>query len=386
MMENRSFDHYLGWLGSDEQYLEAGKSRWGKQVPRRRQDRPHLRRRRRQAAQDAPPRPQRRRTASVPRLRAPDPGARLERRAGRARRRLPGRRHRQRPVRDRLLPGRGPARPLAQLARRFTVLDRSFASLLAGTFPNRQYAYTAQSDGQREDPIPLLPGMYKTPTIFGKLIGQQVPVRGLLHRSPVARALGRRSTTPGSIPIDDYFDACAAGTLPNVVAISPAFGGDLRTDDHSQGDVLLGQRFIREVFKAFAQSKHWERGLFILTYDEWGGFFDHVQAADAARPARQRRPRERLRARRLPRADDPGVALRAAELRRPPGLRPHVDPALPRVALPGRTRPRGRAATAPGTSPCATATPTTSQHPWVPPIRTPSSATNSTGSRSGPTA
>src|SRR6476659_1872775 len=29
MMENRSFDHYLGWLGSDEQYLEAGKSRWG---------------------------------------------------------------------------------------------------------------------------------------------------------------------------------------------------------------------------------------------------------------------------------------------------------------------------------------------------------------------
>ena len=29
MMENRSFDHYLGWLGSDEKYLEAGKSRWG---------------------------------------------------------------------------------------------------------------------------------------------------------------------------------------------------------------------------------------------------------------------------------------------------------------------------------------------------------------------
>src|SRR4051812_46900394 len=29
MMENRSFDHYLGWLGTDEQYLEAGKSRWG---------------------------------------------------------------------------------------------------------------------------------------------------------------------------------------------------------------------------------------------------------------------------------------------------------------------------------------------------------------------
>jgi phospholipase C len=78
-------------------------------------------------------------------------------------------------------------------------------------------------------------------------------------------------------PLDDYFEACAGGTLPNVVAISPGFIGDLRTDDHSQGDVRLGQRFIREVFNAFATSPQWERGLFILTYDEWGGFFDHVK-------------------------------------------------------------------------------------------------------------
>ena len=29
MMENRSFDHFLGWLGSDATYLENGRSRWG---------------------------------------------------------------------------------------------------------------------------------------------------------------------------------------------------------------------------------------------------------------------------------------------------------------------------------------------------------------------
>jgi phospholipase C len=78
-------------------------------------------------------------------------------------------------------------------------------------------------------------------------------------------------------PIDTFFEDCAAGTLPNVVAVSPSFMGNLRADDHSQGDIRVGQRFIREVFNAFATSPQWKRGLFVLTYDEWGGFFDHVR-------------------------------------------------------------------------------------------------------------
>ena len=39
----------------------------------------------------------------------------------------------------------------------------------------------------------------------------------------------------------------------------------------------MGQRFSREVFNAFAASPQWEHGLFVLTYHEWGGFFDHVK-------------------------------------------------------------------------------------------------------------
>ena len=88
--------------------------------------------------------------------------------------------------------------------------------------------------------------------------------------------------------LDDYFESCNDGTLPNVVAVTPSFQGNLRADDHSQGDIRVGQRFIREVFNAFAASPQWERGLFVLTYDEWGGFFDHVKppilADDRATP------------------------------------------------------------------------------------------------------
>lgn len=50
-----------------------------------------------------------------------------------------------------------------------------------------------------------------------------------------------------------------------------------QADDHPHADPRAGQRFLRDVFRAFATSPHWERGLFVLTYDEWGGFFDHVR-------------------------------------------------------------------------------------------------------------
>ena len=78
------------------------------------------------------------------------------------------------------------------LARRFTTHDRSFASLCAGTFPNRQYAYTAQSNGEREDPGLLRPGMFTTPTDLREAPRGRGPVHHVPHRHPPPRALGQR--------------------------------------------------------------------------------------------------------------------------------------------------------------------------------------------------
>ncbi|HLM16553.1 MAG TPA: alkaline phosphatase family protein [Acidimicrobiia bacterium] len=275
MMENRSFDHYLGWLGSDERYLDAGRSRWGSRftvdgkidltyvdADGKHHKTRHLTR------GGTEPHPYRG-------CGHPVPGHGWY--AGRVE------------LADGFLAAGTGNDPYAigyyldddvpihaHLARRFTVHDRSFASLLAGTFPNRQYLYTAQSGGQREDPVPLVPGMFTTPTIFDKLSAAQVPFTAYYTDLPLL-ALWDGQDDQAIRPADDYFEACASGTLANVVFLSPGFAGDLRTDDHSQGDVRLGQRFIREVFDAFSRSKHWERGLFVLTYDEWGGFFDHVK-------------------------------------------------------------------------------------------------------------
>ena len=77
-------------------------------------------------------------------------------------------------------------------------------------------------------------------------------------------------------PIHEYFGACDSGTLPAVTYLDPPFLPWWQADDHPLCDPAAGQRYLRDVFRAFVESPHWERGLFVLTYDEHGGFFDHV--------------------------------------------------------------------------------------------------------------
>jgi phospholipase C len=62
-----------------------------------------------------------------------------------------------------------------------------------------------------------------------------------------------------------------------VTFLDPPYLPAWQADDHPHADPRAGQRFLRDVFAAFARSPHWERGMFVLTYDEWGGFFDHVR-------------------------------------------------------------------------------------------------------------
>jgi phospholipase C len=165
---------------------------------------------------------------------------------------------------------------LDAMTRRFTTADRWFSSLLGPTFPNRQYLHTAQSVGSRDDPGPLKPGIFGGETIWDRLQAAHVPVGYYYTDLPILPLFGRRFFDV-SHPLEGYFDDAAKGRLANVVMIDPGFRIAQRTDDHPVGDIRTGQLWIRAMFQAFAQSPQWERGLFVLTYDEWGGFFDHVR-------------------------------------------------------------------------------------------------------------
>jgi len=155
------------------------------------------------------------------------------------------------------------------LADAHAVCDHWFASVMGPTWPNRYYLHGATSKGQKSN-LPVL--SFKS--IFDLLDDAGVSHRIYYH--DIAWCSGAYFKTSGLSPIEQFFTDAEKGALPNVVFIDPQFFGQGANDDHPDHDVRLGQALIASVYAALGKSPQWGRCMFILTYDEHGGFFDHV--------------------------------------------------------------------------------------------------------------
>jgi len=87
--------------------------------------------------------------------------------------------------------------------------------------------------------------------------------------------------------IPSFLEDAAAGTLPSVSWIDPAFTnfnplGFPVNDDHPMADIKDGQDLVLAVYDALASSPQWDRSLLVIVYDEHGGFYDHVPPPEAA--------------------------------------------------------------------------------------------------------
>jgi phospholipase C len=166
---------------------------------------------------------------------------------------------------------------LPSLARAFTAYDRFFCSLLGPTYPNREYMHAAQSYGMRSNSLPPRDG-FPDSTIFQALGRAGVDGRCFYTDVPVAALWGRAGLGRCG-QVQEYYERCAAGTLPALSFVDPAFeddGSGTSLDEHPHGDVRAGQAFMSDVVHAFVESPQWRRGALFIVYDEWGGFFDHV--------------------------------------------------------------------------------------------------------------
>ncbi len=164
---------------------------------------------------------------------------------------------------------------LYALADNYVLCDNWYASVMGPTWPNRFYLNAATSDGtMTNDAVPGLT------TIWDVL--QAEGVSGVDYYSDLPWLWGGLSDTqlPYVSTIDAFFDAAQAGTLPAFSIVEPNYGvlpgAEGGNDDHPEHDITLGQIFLGSVYEALAQSPQWERCLLIITYDEHGGFFDHV--------------------------------------------------------------------------------------------------------------
>jgi hypothetical protein len=126
----------------------------------------------------------------------------------------------------------------------------------------------------------------RSPTIFNRL--DEAGVRWKIYQSDVAFALVyayvRNHPAGNLVGIREYFHDAAAGTLPQVAFVDPAFLGAAENDEHPLTNVQVGEAFVASVVGAFVQSPNWSRGALFLTYDEHGGYFDHVPPPAACVP------------------------------------------------------------------------------------------------------
>ena len=181
---------------------------------------------------------------------------------------------------------------LGQAAPAWTTFDRYFSAVMAETYPNRFYLHCAQDRPapQRRHPSDHV----HVPTHLGPAEGRGGQRQVLLLRHPVhLPAPGARHRARGRRPLcalpGTFFADAAAGTLPAVSFVDPRFLDEddgLSNDDHPHADVRAGEVFMNQVYDAVRTGPGWKSTVLVITYDEWGGFFDHVPppaAHDVAR-------------------------------------------------------------------------------------------------------
>jgi phospholipase C len=160
------------------------------------------------------------------------------------------------------------------LADAYTSCERWFSALMGPTLPNRMYWHAGTSNGAKTTGD-VLNGAFKgLPTLYHRLDQAGVDWAYYYGDTPVVASIDGLDLS-GRVRrfLWDFIDDAAAGRLPPVVYVDPSFSAN---DDHPPRHPLLGQQLIASVYQALATSPQWSRCLLVITYDEHGGFFDHV--------------------------------------------------------------------------------------------------------------
>ena len=170
------------------------------------------------------------------------------------------------------------------LAREFTICDRWFCSIPGPTQPNRAYALAGTSESIKTNFTAkelVMGGGWTAPTIF-QFLPNNVTWRYFSHDIAGLRFFKKYRTAlvPQIDKIDEFFDAAEGGNLPNVAWIDPDYGigayPGAPNDDHPPHDMRHGQNLASKVYNALLNSPQWSKTLLIIAYDEHGGFYDHV--------------------------------------------------------------------------------------------------------------
>ncbi len=170
---------------------------------------------------------------------------------------------------------------LGQAVPQWTTFSRYFAAILAETYPNRVYQHAGQTDRLHNTT-----DISTLPTIWDRLASAGLRGRYYFSDIPFVALWGAKYI-PISRPIAAFYADCALGTLPSVAFVDPRFEDEdsgTSGDDHPHADIRNGEAFMAGIYRAVTASPNWSRTVLIFNFDEWGGFFDHVAPPTAPIP------------------------------------------------------------------------------------------------------
>jgi phospholipase C len=187
---------------------------------------------------------------------------------------------------------------LTSLAREFALCDRWFASIPGPTWPNRFFVHAASSGGLDDSPsgfssvtTTLLNGYgFQNGTIYDRLdakgidwtifMGDELPQVFAIRGMHEARLEGyyKKFDHFEEALYDPHFSASYVFIEPSYGNVLPLTPGDFTcgSSQHALDDVTRGEKLIKKVYETIRNSPHWNESLLLITYDEHGGFYDHV--------------------------------------------------------------------------------------------------------------
>jgi phospholipase C len=171
------------------------------------------------------------------------------------------------------------------LAVTFALSDRHFADFMGPTWPNRLFMLSATSFGHTDNTAP--PKRDLETSLFHQLDEQGLTWRvyadGKVYEEGMYPALrARRHDNFRSVA--EFMDDAKNGTLPALAWVESTHAGAHATDEHPPANVEVGQLWVSKVVDATMRGAAWNRSLLLITYDEHGGFFDHVPPPSACEP------------------------------------------------------------------------------------------------------
>ena len=183
-----------------------------------------------------------------------------------------------------------------ELAHSFCVCDRWFSSVPGPTWTNRFFMHSGTSQGWVEMPhLPFHPNLHKydQKTVYDRLNERgvswkiyfgDIPHSLLLHNQRTRDNLANYHRM-ATFYQDTARAAGDASGFPAYVFIEPSYLPFGQNDQHPPHDILKGDDLIAGVYNAIRGSPAlWESTLLVVTYDEHGGFADHVDPPGAVSP------------------------------------------------------------------------------------------------------